>query len=266
MSIIKGVIAPHPPIIVPEVGGEERRQAIETIKAMEEIAVRVNEVDPELIIFTTPHGAVFQDALTVSTLNPLTGNLKAFGAESVNFQYPNDLEFAEELLREAAQEGIPLVPLDNDLAREYRISLNLDHGITVPLYFLEKAGVTCPILPISIGFLPFEELYQFGTLIKKAAEKLKRRVVFVASGDLSHRLTKEAPAGYHPKGQVYDQLLVDLLKKKRVADIIEMDQELVETAGECGLCSFIIMLGLLTGLILISIFYPMKGLMEWAIW
>jgi len=247
MSIVKGVISPHPPIIVPEVGGDERDQVIKTIEAMEKIAVEVKEADPELIIFTTPHGTVFQDALTVSVLTPLTGNLKAFGTDEVNFHYANDLQIAEELIREAAKQEISVVPLDNDLSREYRVSLKLDHGITVPLYFLKKAGVTCPILPISIGFLPFEELYQFGTLIRKTVEKMGRRVVFLASGDLSHRLTKDAPAGYHPKGKEYDELLIDLLKKKHVEDIIEMDMELVDAAGECGLRSFIMMLGAFDG-------------------
>ncbi|MEL7563350.1 MAG: AmmeMemoRadiSam system protein A [Dehalobacterium sp.] len=247
MTIVKGVISPHPPIIVPEVGGNERVQAMETIKALEKIAARVKEADPELIIFTTPHGTVFQDALTVSVLTPLTGNLKAFGADEVNFHYANDLQIAEELIREAAIQGISVVPLDNDLAREYRVSLKLDHGITVPLYFLKKAGVACPILPISIGFLPFEELYQFGTLIRKTVEKMGRRVVFLASGDLSHRLTKDAPVGYHPKGKEYDELLIDLLKKKKVENIIGIDPELVETAGECGLRSFIMILGAFDG-------------------
>lgn len=247
MSIVKGIISPHPPIIIPEVGGDEREKAVDTVKAMEKSAAVIREADPEVIIFTTPHGTVFQDALTVSVLTPLTGNLKDFGTDEVNLHYANDLQMAEEIIREAAKQGISVVSLDNDLAREYRVSLKLDHGITVPLYFLQKAGVTCPILPISIGFLPFEELYQFGTVIRETVEKMGRRVVFLASGDLSHRLTKDAPAGYHPKGKEYDELLIDLLKKKQVEDIIEIDQEMVETAGECGLRSFIMMLGALDG-------------------
>jgi aromatic ring-opening dioxygenase LigB subunit len=69
--------------------------------------------------------------------------------------------------------------------------------------------------------LPFEELYQFGTVIQEAVEAIGRRVVFLASGDLSHRLTKDAPAGYHPKGQEFDNLLVELLKKKQVEEIFK---------------------------------------------
>ena len=247
MSIVRGIISPHPPIIVPEVGGDERKKAAKTVQSLEKAAALVKQADPELIIITTPHGAVFRDALAVSVLSPLVGNLEAFGAGQVSFHYSNDILVAEEIIRRANQAGIPVVALDPGLAREYRISLKLDHGVTVPLYFLKEAGVNCPILPISMGFLPFEELYQFGTVIKEAVEAIGRRVVFLASGDLSHRLTKDAPAGYHPKGQEFDNLLVELLKKKQVEEILKIDPALVETAGECGLRSFIMMLGAFDG-------------------
>ncbi|HHT64151.1 MAG: AmmeMemoRadiSam system protein A [Bacillota bacterium] len=247
MGIVKGIIAPHPPIIVPEVGGSRREKAQQTVQAMEEAADIIKQADPELIIITTPHGAVFRDALAVSVLSPLAGNLAAFGAKEVNFHYSNDIQVAEEIIRRSNQKGIPAVALGTGLAREYRISLKLDHGVTVPLYFIQKAGVTCPILPISMGFLSFEELYQFGAVIKEVTEMMNRRVVFLASGDLSHRLTKDAPAGYHPKGKEYDALLIDLLVKKQVEDILKIDPALVETAGECGLRSFIMMLGSFDG-------------------
>jgi aromatic ring-opening dioxygenase LigB subunit len=152
MSIVRGIISPHPPIIVPEVGGDERKKAAKTVQSLEKAAALVKQADPELIIITTPHGAVFRDALAVSVLSPLVGNLEAFGAGQVSFHYSNDILVAEEIIRRANQAGIPVVALDPGLAREYRISLKLDHGVTVPLYFLKEAGVNCPILPISMGF------------------------------------------------------------------------------------------------------------------
>jgi aromatic ring-opening dioxygenase LigB subunit len=69
----------------------------------------------------------------------------------------------------------------------------------------------------------------------------------VASGDLSHRLKPGAPAGFNPRGAEYDQLLVKLLRDGRVEDILDFDLRLVEEAGECGLRSFVIALGMLDG-------------------
>ncbi|ATW27230.1 AmmeMemoRadiSam system protein A [Candidatus Formimonas warabiya] len=247
MSILCGLISPHPPIVVPEVGGEESRQVIDTASALAKASLGIKQLDPEVLIFVTPHGTVFQDAVAVSAVSALRGGLERFGARHTQFEYANDTELAEEIIRTAVKKGIPAVALDHELAKEYGASLQLDHGITVPLYFLNKAGVACPIVPVSMGFLPFEELYQFGTGIREAVERLGRRAVFVASGDLSHRLTKDAPAGFHPRGQEYDLLLGDLLRKQDIEGILKMDPGLIECAGECGIRSFIIMLGAFDG-------------------
>src|SRR5438477_240322 len=48
----------------------------------------------------------------------------------------------------------------------------------------------------------------FGQRIRKACEESGRRVVYVASGDLSHRLIPTAPAGYDPQGRVFDEEIV----------------------------------------------------------
>jgi len=67
----------------------------------------------------------------------------------------------------------------------------------------------------------------------------------IASGDLSHRLSPSAPAGYSPKGEIFDNLLKELLSSKDTSGILNLDKELVEEAGECGLRSIMILLGIL---------------------
>ena len=70
----------------------------------------------------------------------------------------------------------------------------------------------------------------------------------MASGDLSHRLTKDAPAGYSAKGKEFDQKLISLLKAHNIQDILNLDSSLVEEAGECGFRSILIILGILNQL------------------
>ena len=61
-------------------------------------------------------------------------------------------------------------------------------------------------------------LYRFGQAIHKAAERLGRRAVLVASGDLSHRLTEGAPAGYRPEGKEFDERLIQYLQDADVKE------------------------------------------------
>ncbi|MGI6066910.1 MAG: AmmeMemoRadiSam system protein A [Bacillota bacterium] len=247
MSILRGMISPHPPIIVPEVGGEEAKKVSHTAESLQVLTAVVKELAPEVVIVSTPHGTVFRDAVAVTAIPRLNGNLAQFGAGHVDFDYANDLELADEIIRTAVKNGISAVALDHDLAGHYGASVRLDHGITVPLYFLKQAGVSFSLVPVSIGFLPLEELYQFGTCIREAVDKLGRRAVFLASGDLSHRLTPDAPAGFNPRGKEFDTALVEFLKKGDVEGIIRLDDDLVEAAGECGLRPIIMMLGALDG-------------------
>src|SRR5207302_1933666 len=62
-----------------------------------------------------------------------------------------------------------------------------------------------------------------------------RGAILIASGDLSHRLTPDAPYGFRPEGPVFDRLVIDALRGHDWQRIEGVDPDLVEEAGECGL-------------------------------
>jgi AmmeMemoRadiSam system protein A len=101
-----------------------------------------------------------------------------------------------------------------------------------------------PVLPkllvLAYGLLPFLDLYAFGQVINRAVVRTGRRAVLIASGDLSHRLTPDAPAGYRPEGAVFDQRICTITAEADVAGLLNLPPGLAEQAGECGLRSMII--------------------------
>jgi len=208
-------ICPHPPLIIPEVGQGELHKVEKTVQAMEELAQVVKNIEPEIVIFITPHGPVFQDAITISHPAKLRGSLSRFGVPlSLEREFPND--FSQKLLENSRKIKAMVAELDESDAKNYGLDLQLDHGILVPLYYLNQAGVKAPILPVNMGLLPLEELYEFGIILRETIEVENIKAVLVISGDLSHRLTPEAPAGFDPQGKVFDEILVqkDLHRKK----------------------------------------------------
>jgi AmmeMemoRadiSam system protein A len=100
--------------------------------------------------------------------------------------------------------------------------------------------------------LPKLQLYKFGMCIKKAVEDSTVDAVFIASGDLSHRLKKDGPYEYSPYGEKFDKEIIAKLKNGDVSGVFNIDYTTVEEAGECGLRSFYIMLGAMNG-------YDIKG-------
>lgn len=239
-------ISPHPPILLPEVGGRESEQVKETFRAMEQFARRLADSGAEVVVIISPHGAVFRDGIAINGSDVLAGNLRQFRAD-LEFEYTNDTDLVREIINRAAEAGVVTVEIDDGLAGEYDISTNLDHGVLVPVYFLDKAGIDLPMVSVSMGLLPFEELYAFGTAVRDAAAAQKKKVALIASGDMSHKLTPGAPAGYSELGAVFDREIVALLKDQNFKGIINIDRNTAEEAGECGLRPIIMMLGALDG-------------------
>ena len=81
----------------------------------------------------------------------------------------------------------------------------LDHGFMIPLYFVNKYYKDYKTVRVAISGLSFLEHYGFGKCIAKAADKSDKKVVVIASGDLSHKLKEKGPYGYKEEGPVYDR-------------------------------------------------------------
>jgi AmmeMemoRadiSam system protein A len=88
---------------------------------------------------------------------------------------------------------------------------------------------------------PLHRFIEFGVWLQ---QRLRDRVaILIASGDLSHRLTPDAPYGFRPGGPVFDRLVIDALREQDWNRIEGLDPDLVEEAGECGLRPLAILLG-----------------------
>ena len=241
MSIVGAIIVPHPPIIVPTVGRGREAEVQATIDAYHAAAKQVAAWAPEVLIVTSPHTVMYADYFHISPGEGASGNMSAFGAPQAVLNVRYDAELRQELVRQAEAAGIQAGTLgEKDPA--------LDHGTFLPLYFLRDAGVDCPILRIGLsGFSPLEH-YRLGQCIARAVDALDRRTVFVASGDLSHKLKDDGPYGYAPEGPVFDRRVTQAMESGDFLQFLTMDASLCDRAAECGLRSFQIMAGALDSL------------------
>lgn len=248
MSVVFCGICPHPPVAVPEVGHRESEEVQDTRRALLELGRRLKESGAGTVVIISPHAPIFHGLIGLNGETVLEGDLAHFGARGVKFQVANDPDLVKEITRQAAGLGLSTLELTGKLAKQYDFSLRLDHGVTVPLYFLQQAGVNLPLVHVSMALDIAGRLYLFGLAVRKAAELTGRRVALLASGDLSHCLTRLAPAGYNPRGAEFDRELARLLSVPDVQGIMQMDEFLVQEAAECGYRSILMMLGALDGL------------------
>lgn len=227
-------IAPHPPIMVPEIGRDAAREVRGSIEAMEELTKRVRECDVESLILISPHAPLEPDAFVAYEGPQLYGDFANFRSRETVVEAPLDDELMDQISALAGVVGFTVIPLER---------CKLDHGTAVPLYFLQRNGWSGQVVALGYSFLSSSDHQRFGECLRKAANSCRRRVGLIASGDLSHRLKPDAPAGYDPSAHLFDQQVVEALESNQPNRIAEIDPELRKLAGECGYRSMLIAIG-----------------------
>ncbi|HCW04533.1 MAG TPA: AMMECR1 domain-containing protein [Clostridium sp.] len=247
MAIEGYYLLPHPPIVIPEVGKGEEEKIRDTSNSMDTIAKEIAGKCPDTIIIVSPHGPMFGDAIALTYQDELAGSLSNFGAGQVNMKLKIDKAFTNKLFELSARNHITSIRVNKDLLRRYDLSPKLDHGTMVPLYFINKYYKNYNL--VHITYAPFADidLYKFGSLIRDIAEQRNRKTVFIASGDLSHKLKKDGPYPYSPYGEKFDKEFLQGLEKGDVRAIFNMDKGTISNAGECGRRSVLMLLGALDG-------------------
>jgi AmmeMemoRadiSam system protein B len=227
-------IAPHPPIMVPEVGREAAAEVRGSIDAMRELTARIIACGAETVVIVSPHAPLEARAFVAYHEPELRGDFANFRAPQATISAPLDTQLLEAIASSASGHGYQLVPLKG---------YELDHGTAVPLYFLLRNGWRGSVVALGYSFLSNEDHLRFGECIRGAVEASERTVALIASGDLSHRLTPDAPAGHNPQAHLFDEQVVASIVANAPDRIVAIDQNLRRLARECGYRSMLVAIG-----------------------
>ena len=247
MAIAGGFMVPHPPLIVPAVGRGQEKEIQATINSYTAAAKKIAELSPETIIVTSPHTVMYRDYFHISPGTQATGSFGQFGAPQARFSAEYDTVLVDEIVsmckenKTAEYSSSMQIPAGTDGERNPQ----LDHATMVPLYFINQFYKDYKLVRIGLSGLPFSTHWEFGARIADAVESLNRRVVFVASGDLSHVLKEDGPYGFNEAGPVYDEKIMNTMGSGKLRELIDYDEDFCETAAQCGHRSFTIMGGAL---------------------
>ncbi len=243
MSILGAIMTPHPPLLLPQIGKGQDAAISATTAAMKQAARFVAELSPETLVVISPHATAYADYNHISPGREAQGDFGHFGAPFVKVEATYDESFAESLSALCEQEGLAAGTLGERDA-------SLDHGTMIPLHFIfrEFTGRRPRVVRIGISGLPPEHHYKLGMHIQKTADTLQRKVVVVASGDLSHKLKEDGPYGLSPDGAMYDKTIMDIMARAAFAELFAIPDSVCASAAECGHRSFLTMAGCLDGL------------------
>ena len=238
--LLAGYMVPHPPIAVPEIGRGEEKKIQATLDSFAEVARDIAGFQPDTIILTSPHQIMYRDYFHISPGEHAEGSFAQFRAGQVRFSVDYDRELAEAIEAEAERNDFPAGTLGER-------SRALDHGTMVPLYFINKEYTDYRLVRIGLSGLSLAEHWAFGKMIRKAADSLGRRCVFIASGDLAHCQKADGPYGYRPEGPAYDEKIMEVMGRGAFSELTDFDEDLLDRSMECGHRSFTIMGGAFEG-------------------
>ena len=248
MPILAAYALPHPPLIIPAVGRGDERIIQDTVDACQQIAREVVALAPEVLVVTSPHAPCFADAFHVTTDGHLHGDMARFRAPQERIDAACDVDYARDVLQRLNNAGIPAI--GSDLYHD-----DMDHATYVALHFIREAyrevggdgDLPCPIVRIGLSGLSYEVHRQVGRIIAQVADECGKRVVFIGSGDLSHKLKPEGPYGFAPEGPAFDAKIGEIFSSGDLEGLFQFDEKFADAAAECGLRSFQMMAAAIEG-------------------
>lgn len=213
LEIAFAAFAPHPPIILPDVGSlDDRKKVKNTIASLNLLGKKLTKINPDLIIISSPHPS-WGFEVPLCFLNP---NLKTKNPKLPRKSRSATLRGGQsEIQNYQSPENIAIEPSESFMV--YPTLTTLD---------------------------PPKQHFEWGKNFYLKIKKLKFKIALVASGDTSHVLKDDGPYGLHPDGPKFDNDLMNFLKTKNIEAIFDLDNKYPQ-ASECGLRSFCFILGIL---------------------
>ena len=234
-SVVFSGIAPHPPLLVPEVGGDRLKEVADSQRSLTEFSRRLVNAKPDTVVVISPHSPIDPVRFTTRSAKVLIGDFHEFRAPRVRLEFQNDLELVKAVGAAAELEGVELAELRGDPP--------LDHGALVPLYYVREAGWNGPVVVFGFTQQSNDAHLAFGLAIARGSASIKRRIALVASGDLSHRLIVGGPYEYEPTAHLFDEQIVNAIAGCNPRAVLDVDLDLRIRAGECGYRSVVVALG-----------------------
>lgn len=238
MTIASAVLMCHAPIVLPQIAGDEAARCQATTAAMHQAARALLLHEPDVVVLVSPHAPRERTRWGISHERTLSGSFARFGHRELALSFSGAPDAARALVS-AAQ--------DHDLPTRALPAYDLDHGSLVPMWFLhcaqralcrEQDAAPTRFSPrILLVALPYPSIdaqheVRFGEAVASAASACGERWAVLASGDMSHRLSIDAPGGFDARAAEFDERFVAHLQRGDLRGAIELPAELIERAGQ----------------------------------
>jgi aromatic ring-opening dioxygenase LigB subunit len=229
-------VTPHSPLLLPSIGKENTEQLEKTRSAMKAVSVELYACRPDTSVVISSHEEQHPGAFSLNLHDEYVVNFSQFGDLTDAGRFRGDVSLMNEIQDQVEASELPFT-LDSHETVNY--------GTGVPLMLLAEQMPNVRIVPVSISGLGAKEHVQFGGLLKDVLMNSDKRIAIIASGDLSHCLSKDAPLGLRPEGAEYDALIQEAVSNFSTSVLLSTSDELLNRAEACIHKQLLILFGIL---------------------
>lgn len=231
--IVFSAIVPHPPPLVSGLGKAHADKLKKTTDAYRTLEQDLYVTRPDTIVVISPHGDVLPDAYTIHLANEYRVSFEQFGDHKTKAVFRADFMLIDKIQRSVRR----------TVALHLGTKEVVDYAVGIPVLQLSAHLPKVMIVPITTSGLDYKSHYDFGRLLKDELANSSHRIALIASADLSHTRSDDAPGGFSKLGATLDAKVIELLTSKNITGMLSLDRGLTKAAKECGLRAMMILFG-----------------------
>ena len=108
-------ILPHPPILIPAIGGPRISEVDKTIKSLKKVAKDLKELDLDSIVIISPHASTAINFFPVYSAEKFSGDFSGFGIYDVKMEAKGDLDLADLIIKEGQKDNLDVRKIEMNL-------------------------------------------------------------------------------------------------------------------------------------------------------
>lgn len=234
--IVFSAITPHSPLLLESINKDKLQHVEQTRQAMKELADELYASHPDVIVLISEHPTSFSTTFSINLSDPFKFDLREFGDLGFENSYRPAIMLIDRLQRDLRKQKQNII-LTTDEALHY--------ASAVPLTLLTQQLPEVRVIPVTYCDLSPKEHFQFGQAMKDVLMHSNERIAIIASGDMSHALTSDSPAGFEKVGPKFDEIIQEFITTKNTAGILNMNPETVENAHQAIYKPMLVLFGVI---------------------
>ena len=239
--IIGCAIAPHGALILPD-NLDPASESYRIHVSMEQLTQHVQELKPDIIFMSTPHGISLENNFGFYKNARATGTaewLNEYKEYAVDLTL--DVETTDKLLKKLQVNN----KVDGITSYTGLEPIYLRWGEVIPAWFLRHISakyiiMSQPSRRLHNAHEMIPDLDSLGKEMTDYFQSIKERVFILISGDMSHVYQADGPYGIHPSAEPFDKAVETWARTLERTHLTEKAASMINTALSCGFTGFVL--------------------------